>query len=127
METRYGSPHHQGTPPGRRDVHRFGNSRTVRRQWLIAGVLTVAVVAVIGVLVFGLRMVAVLCGLRRGIVPRGRRWLIDSFFRHAVAVVTYRGTFHRERVKGVDAATTPHELTTVHRMDERSISSPGNA
>ena len=55
MEIRYGSPHHQGTPPGRQDVHRFGNSRTVRRQWLIAGVLTV-VVAVIGVLVFGLRM-----------------------------------------------------------------------
>ena len=52
----YQFPHSRRTPPGRSDVHRFGNSRTVRRQWLITGVLTVVVVAVIGVLVFGLRM-----------------------------------------------------------------------
>ena len=57
MGIRYSSPHHQGTPPGRRDVHRVVSSRTVRRQRLFAGVLALVVfVGVIIVLVFGPRM-----------------------------------------------------------------------
>ena len=37
----YQYPHSRGTSPGRPDVHRVGDSRSVRRQRLFAGVLAI--------------------------------------------------------------------------------------
>ena len=54
INMQYQSPHHRGTPPGRSDVHRVRDSRSVRRQRLFAGVLAACVaVAAIIFLVFG--------------------------------------------------------------------------